>query len=150
MHAILSQNLFFWNLRCFVAKPVLSRFTHFLCGDKLSPTFCPWRKKDKYNVWSGVSPRGKDLCFNSWVYLVLLPESVTLVQFFCMSGASFPCWGRKFVSSYEKSVENGDEVSDLCHVLTHLSLSWSLIFQKEVKVNAACMSYTFLWPLNRP
>ena len=40
-------NLFFWNLRCFVAKPLLSRFTHFPCGGKLSPKFCPWRKITK-------------------------------------------------------------------------------------------------------
>ena len=52
MHTILSQNLFFWNLRCFVEKPVLSRFTHFLCGEKLSPKFCPWGKNYKYNVWA--------------------------------------------------------------------------------------------------
>ena len=34
----------------FVARPVLSRFTHFLCGDKLRPKYCPWRKNDKYNL----------------------------------------------------------------------------------------------------
>ena len=31
---------------------VFLQFTHFLCGEKLSPRFCPWRKNDKYNVWS--------------------------------------------------------------------------------------------------
>ena len=34
----------------FVARPVLSQFTHFLCGDKLRPRFCPWRNNDKYHV----------------------------------------------------------------------------------------------------
>ena len=38
------QNRFLCNLRCFVAKPVLSRFMHFLYGDKLRPKFCAWRK----------------------------------------------------------------------------------------------------------
>ena len=36
IYAVLSQNL--------------SRFTHFLCGDKLSPKLCPRRKNDKYYV----------------------------------------------------------------------------------------------------
>ena len=51
-----------WCLCSFVAKssvaiyPLLSRhffllqFTHFLFGAKLSPTFCLWRKNDKYDV----------------------------------------------------------------------------------------------------
>ena len=42
--AVLLQNLFSSNFRCFVATLFLSRFTHFLCGEKLSPKFCPWRK----------------------------------------------------------------------------------------------------------
>ena len=42
--AVLLENLFSCDLRSFVAKPILSRFTHFLCGEKLSPKFCPWRK----------------------------------------------------------------------------------------------------------
>ena len=41
---ILNVDLFCCHLRCFVAKPVLSRLTHFLCGDKLSQIVCPWRK----------------------------------------------------------------------------------------------------------
>ena len=49
-YSMLSQNLFRCNLRCFVAKPVLAQFTRFLCGEKLSPRFCPWRKNDKYHV----------------------------------------------------------------------------------------------------
>ena len=49
--AVLLQNLFCCNLCCFVAKPILSRFTHFLCGDKLQPKCCPWRVNDKYHVW---------------------------------------------------------------------------------------------------
>ena len=53
MHAILSQNLFYWNLRCFVAKPVLSRFTHFLCGEKFSQKCCPWRKNENMTFGHG-------------------------------------------------------------------------------------------------
>ena len=34
-YVVLFQNLFCRNLRCFVAKSVLSRFTRFLCGEKL-------------------------------------------------------------------------------------------------------------------
>ena len=45
-----TEDVFHCNLCCFVAKPVLSRFTHFLCGDKLSPKLCPRRKNDKYYV----------------------------------------------------------------------------------------------------
>ena len=59
-----------WYLCCFVAKslqlqfmlfcrdtyfvttPILSQFTHFLCGEKLSPKFYLWRKNDKYYVWA--------------------------------------------------------------------------------------------------
>ena len=44
---------------CFVATPILSRFTHFLCGDKLSPKFCLWRKNDKYDVWEWRKTRWK-------------------------------------------------------------------------------------------
>ena len=57
IYAVLSQNLFCCNLRCFVAKPVLSRFTHFLCGDKSRPKCCPWRKNDIYHVWYLLSYR---------------------------------------------------------------------------------------------
>ena len=48
--AVLLQNLHSSNLRCFVATPILSRFTHLLCGEKLGPKFCLWRKNDKYDV----------------------------------------------------------------------------------------------------
>ena len=48
--AVLLQNLISCNLRCFVAKPDLAQFTHIPCGEKLSPTFCPWRKDDKYHM----------------------------------------------------------------------------------------------------
>ena len=48
----LLQNLFCRNLRCFVAKSVLSRFTRFSCGEKLNQKMCLWRKKDKYQVWA--------------------------------------------------------------------------------------------------
>ena len=52
-----------WYLCCFVSKSVqlqftlfcretyIWRYTHFLCGEKLSPKFCPWRKNDKYDEW---------------------------------------------------------------------------------------------------
>ena len=51
------------DLRCFVAKSVLSRnlFCREICfvaiyalwrGEKLDPIFCLWRKKDKYQVWA--------------------------------------------------------------------------------------------------
>ena len=50
--ALLLPNLFSSNLRCSDATPILSRFAHFLCGEKLGPKFCPWRKNDKYNVWT--------------------------------------------------------------------------------------------------
>ena len=53
LHGILSQNLFYRNLRCFVVKPVLLRFTHFPRGEKFSLKCCLWRKNDKYNVWAG-------------------------------------------------------------------------------------------------
>ena len=52
IYAVLTQNLFCCNLHCFVVIPVSSRFTHFLCGEKLRPKCCPWRKNDKYHVWS--------------------------------------------------------------------------------------------------
>ena len=43
--ALLLPNLFSSNLCCFDATPILSRFAHFLCGEKLGPKFCLWRKK---------------------------------------------------------------------------------------------------------
>ena len=50
IYAVLSKNLFCCDTRYLVAKLVLSRFTHFLCGDKLCTKCCPWRKNDKYHV----------------------------------------------------------------------------------------------------
>ena len=60
---VLSQFMpFCCDLRCFVAKTVLSRFTRFcrensfvaiyalLCGEKLNPKLYMWRKNDKYQV----------------------------------------------------------------------------------------------------
>ena len=38
------------DLRCFVAKPILPLFTHFLCGEKLSRNFVCGEKNDKYDV----------------------------------------------------------------------------------------------------
>ena len=66
--AVLLQNLFSCNLRCFVAKPILSRFTHFLCGKKLSSKFCLWRKSDKYDVGSSVHLKKISKC-KSWTPL---------------------------------------------------------------------------------
>ena len=43
--------LFCCKIIFFEIYAVLSRFTQFLCGEKLSPKFCSWRKNDKYNVW---------------------------------------------------------------------------------------------------
>ena len=42
--------LVFWNICYFVAKTVLPRFMHFLCREKWSPKFFPWKKNDKYHV----------------------------------------------------------------------------------------------------
>ena len=53
-------------LQCFVAKSVFWQFTLFcrkICfvaiyvlwrGEKLSQNFSLWRKKDKYQVWTGL------------------------------------------------------------------------------------------------
>ena len=41
-----------YSCHVFCAKSILARFTHFLCGTKLTPKSCPWSKKDKYCVWS--------------------------------------------------------------------------------------------------
>ena len=74
-YSILSQNLFCCNLRCFVAKPVLLRFTHFLCGDKLRPKCCPWRKMTNimYAYYSIFSPkRLKHLLLSLWNWLMVL------------------------------------------------------------------------------
>ena len=56
IYAVLTQNLFCCNLHCFVVIPVSSRFTHFLCGEKLRPKCCPWRKNDKYHVYDNNKP----------------------------------------------------------------------------------------------
>ena len=41
------------DLRCFAAKSLLLRFTLWR-GEKLSQKLCPWRKNDKYEVWSSL------------------------------------------------------------------------------------------------
>ena len=65
IYAILLQNMFCCNLRCSAAKLFFSPFTQFLCGDKFSPKFCPWRKNNKYCVcW--VTNRGKAKQDISW------------------------------------------------------------------------------------
>ena len=60
-------NQFSCNIRYFVAEPVLSssQYKQFLCGEKLSPKFCPLKKNDKYCVcW--VTNRGKAKQDISW------------------------------------------------------------------------------------
>ena len=39
------------NLRCFVAKSVLLRFTRFHVEKIWTKKLCLWRKKDKYHIW---------------------------------------------------------------------------------------------------
>ena len=39
------------DLRCFVAKSVMSPFFVLWRGEKLSQKLCLWRKNDKYEVW---------------------------------------------------------------------------------------------------
>ena len=38
------------DLRCFDAKSILSRFTHFSVEQKLTHKSCPWSTHDKYDV----------------------------------------------------------------------------------------------------
>ena len=75
--SVFMQFLLFCCKIIFVAiYAVLSRFVHFLCGDKLSQK-CPlWRKNDKYHVWHFA-------CANSFVF--------------------YPCWNKRSASGARTS-----------------------------------------------
>ena len=49
LHNFVANRVCF-NLSCFVAKPVLSPFTHYLCGEKHEPKMLSVEKNDKYQV----------------------------------------------------------------------------------------------------
>ena len=40
------------DLRCFDAKSILTRFTHFCVEQKITNKSCPWSTNDKYDVCS--------------------------------------------------------------------------------------------------
>ena len=48
------------DLRCFDAKSILSRFTHFSVEQKLTHKSCPWSTNDKYDVWVWVYSEKRD------------------------------------------------------------------------------------------
>ena len=48
IYAVYLQNLLCYDLRCFVAKSVLSRNTRFCVEKSWNQKLCLWRKKDKY------------------------------------------------------------------------------------------------------
>ena len=50
IYSVLTQNQFCSDLRCFDAKLILSRFTHFCVEQKLTHKSCPWSKNNKYHV----------------------------------------------------------------------------------------------------
>ena len=83
--------LFCCELIFFEIYAVLSHFTQFLCGEKLGPKFCLWRKKDKYQVCmkaTSIPEAGqisvKNLeekiakCFLYWPYCKVCPELIVI------------------------------------------------------------------------
>ena len=54
LHMNLQYMLPYCDLRCFDAKSILSRFTHFCVEQNLTQTSCPWSKNDKFHVCSKV------------------------------------------------------------------------------------------------
>ena len=80
IYAVLSQNLFCCNLHCFVVIPVSSRFTHFLCGEKLQPECCPWRKNDKYHVCRNAKMASNKLGVNLRRRMIIRVNMVQLLS----------------------------------------------------------------------
>ena len=100
------------DLRCFVAKSVLSWFTHFGVEKNLCQKLCMWRKKDKYEVckrvwcfstskgWSFLSlDENVSECFASrrlnWSFLCLDVSVMHNKSSGCASGG----WKRAFLGS---------------------------------------------------
>ena len=56
INAVLLKNWFCCDLRCFVTKSVLSRFTHFCVEKNLTKNCLRGEKNDKYQVWPQQPP----------------------------------------------------------------------------------------------
>ena len=134
---ILNVDLFCCHLRCFVAKPVLSRLTHFLCGDKLSQIVCPWRKMTN-------TMYEEEHCFISLLALYELFYSFSLLSAHMVNRLNPQSKCSTHINIYLHMCVNPQSVKDICYILLCKVKTSKVI---KLSVSGSCKeplkSYTF-------